>query len=361
MKTNILPLLLCIYLMICWNAEAQIYDTNGDFVQTFAGSAFYGYLDGMGQLTMFHNPQCIVADTNGNLFVWDSANSRIREVAPDSTVTTFAGGANGGFTGVGTNVALSAFKSIAIDHSSTIWAAFASPEVTKITSTSNVSLINPSGTSEVFGVCVDSRNNLYFSDIYANKIFRYDTNGVVSVFAGSGDPGYADGNGVFTAFHIPEAMAVDTADNIYVWDSENYLIRKIEQNHTVTTFAGRYGVFIDADGIGTNASFSSVFGMCADGSGNLIIACGTSIRKIDVTTNVTTLAGSFANAGYTNGPGNLARFNGASGVCVVGGTIYVTDMNNQRIRSITNNPSAQPVLPAYLQLNTYPGLQITAQ
>jgi hypothetical protein len=71
-----------------------------------------------------------------------------------------------------------------------------------------------------------------------------------------------------------------------------------------------------------------------------------------------TIAGSFTQSGYANGAGNLARFNGANGVCISGGTIYVADSNNQRIRSITNNPSAQPVLPANLQLSTYPGLRI---
>ncbi len=71
--------------------------------------------------------------------------------------------------------------------------------------------------------------------------------------------------------------------------------------------------------------------------------------------------GSFTQSGYANGPGNLARFNSSGyggGVCISGGTIYVADAGNQRIRSITNNPTAQPVLPANLHLNTYPGLQI---
>jgi hypothetical protein len=99
--------------------------------------------------------------------------------------------------------------------------------------------------------------------------------------------------------------------------------------------------------------------MCVDGFGNLILACGSSIRKISVTTNAVTLAGSFTQPGYTNGAGNLARFNGASGVCVSGGTIYIADSSNQRIRNITNNPTPQPVLPSNLELNTYPGLQIT--
>jgi hypothetical protein len=79
---------------------------------------------------------------------------------------------------------------------------------------------------------------------------------------------------------------------------------------------------------------------------------------MDAATNVVTVAGSFGQSGYANGVGDLALFNTASGVCLSGGTIYVADSANERIRSITYNPAALPVSPANLQLNTYPGLQI---
>jgi hypothetical protein len=80
---------------------------------------------------------------------------------------------------------------------------------------------------------------------------------------------------------------------------------------------------------------------------------------MSATSNVVTLAGSFSSTGFTNGPGNLARFNTADGICIGGAAIYVADSLNQRIRSITNNPMVQIVPPANLQLSTYPGLQIT--
>ncbi|MGH7952644.1 MAG: hypothetical protein ACREFE_12105 [Limisphaerales bacterium] len=149
-------------------------------------------------------------------------------------------------------------------------------------------------------------------------------------------------------------MAADSADNIYVWDWVDNKIRRISQNRDVVTLTG--GSASNADG--QNPSFSSVSAMCVDNSGNLILACGSSVRKISVTTNGVTLARSFTQTGYTNGAGNLARFNGANGVCESGGTIYVADSSNERIRSITNNPTAQIVSAANLLLGTYPGLQI---
>jgi sugar lactone lactonase YvrE len=367
MKIKTLIGLATIAVVFSWQAVAQTYDTNGDYVQTFAGSGFSGYVDGVGQQTMFNNPNTIVADSHGNLFVWDSQNSMIRKIAPDSTVTTFSGGGNQ-TTGIGTNVNLPnnlSFGGMTIDRNDTIWAITFPSSVYLYKITSNATVTRTSiSLSDPLGICADSYDNLYISDQAYNKIYRYDTNGALTVFAGSGNPTYADGNGIFTAFYFPRALATDAANNIYVWDSGNYLIRKIDQSQNVTTFAGKYQINNPiTDGIGTNASLHSISGMCFDSFGNLIftdsaLATGSSVRKISPTTNVVTLAGSFAQNSYTNGAGNLARFNEASGVCVSGGTIYVADTSNQRIRSITNNPVAQPVLPANLQLNTYPGLQI---
>ncbi|MDB6022556.1 MAG: hypothetical protein JWQ04_2413 [Pedosphaera sp.] len=100
--------------------------------------------------------------------------------------------------------------------------------------------------------------------------------------------------------------------------------------------------------------------MCSDNAGNLILACGTSVRKLSLSTsNVTTLAGNFAQSGYANGSGNAAMFNRATNVCFSQGTIYVVDTSNQRIRQIVSTQPPQPVLPANLQLSTYAGLQLT--
>jgi streptogramin lyase len=365
MKRKILILLTTIALLLGWQVEAQNYDTNGDYVQTFVGSQFSGYLDGVGQSTMFNGPAAIVADSHSNLFVWDNINIRIREITPSGTVSTFAGGGSQS-TGVGTNANLNLIysglpTSMTIDHNDTIWMVNPNAQyLYKITSDAMVAYTNLS-VSRPYGICADSHNNIYISGFGDNKIYRYNTNGVLSVFAGSGNPGNADGNGIFTAFYNPTALAADAADDIYVWDWSNSLIRRIDQSQNVTTFAGEHDS--NVDGVGTNVSFIFIYQMCFDNSGNLYLACGNGgegvcIRKIDAATNVVTLAGSFTQTGYTNGAGNLARFNGAGGVCISGGTIFVADSVNERIRSITNNPTAQVVSPANLELNTYPGLQI---
>ncbi len=88
------------------------------------------------------------------------------------------------------------------------------------------------------GICFDSANNLYYSG--GNRIYRYNPGtGTVAPFAGSGISGYFDGQGtLLTAFSNPTALACDQADNIYVWDSGNQRIRRVDQGQNVTTVAG---------------------------------------------------------------------------------------------------------------------------
>jgi len=74
------------------------------------------------------------------------------------------------------------------------------------------------------GVAVDSGNNLFWSTYGGNRILRLGANGALTLFAGNGSLGAADGNGVFASFRNPRALAVDAANNVYVWDSGNRLV-----------------------------------------------------------------------------------------------------------------------------------------
>jgi len=88
------------------------------------------------------------------------------------------------------------------------------------------------------------------------------------------------------------------------------------------------------------------------------MACGSSIRKMSAATNVVTMAGSFSQSSYANGAGSLARFNGASGVCLSQGMVFIADANNERVRQISFNPQPQLVTPANLGIGTYAGITI---
>lgn len=333
-------------------ASGQTYDTNNPVVYTFAGSGFYGHVDGQGFFTMFHDPSQVVADSTGNLFVLDKANNVIRKITPDATVSTYF------------HLPGQTYTAMTIDRANALW-ILAQNSLVRITPdrTSSVVPLTVSGYSPYSaGLCVDSGNNLYISDSYGNRIYRFSTNGVLEVFAGSGNPGAVDGNWIFSSFLSPGVLAIDAADTIYVWDSGNRLIRAVNQNRDVFTVAGRkpgYYYSVDEDGTGTNASFAAIHAMRMDGAGNLLLACGTSVRKMTPAAQVVTIAGVFNEAAYANGPGADARFKNTSGICVIEGHIYVTDSIDHRVRKITMNPSDQPVTESSLALNTYAGINIS--
>jgi hypothetical protein len=351
-------------------AHAQIYDTNNDQVQTFAGYGIPFYADGQGQFSAFSAPAQIVADTASNLYVWDNGNARIRKITPAAMVSTLAGGGTQ-IEGYGTNVSLSwgTGGTLAIDHANKLWLAIGSSYngqtyLLSITTDGYVAVENGGlanlGTSS--GLCCDSANNLYYSG--GNRIYRYDPIAqTAQAFAGDGVTGNFDGQGtVFTAFSSPAALACDRADNIYVWDSGNGTVRRIDQNENVSTIAGNGNTYSSADGTGTNASFGSgVASMFSDGAGNIYFVGGGCVRKMDAQTNVVTLAGTFSyySGSFANGPGNVARFNNPSGGCFSQGMIFIADAGNNRIRDITFNQAPQIVAPADLQIQTYAGLQIT--
>jgi len=154
-------------------------------------------------------------------------------------------------------------------------------------------------------------------------------------FAGSGERGFTDGDSSTAQFSDPYGLARDAAGNIYVSDAgDNNLIRKISADGAVSTVAGHGEGF--ADGVGPAASFNTPSGLALDGAGNIYVADtgNNAIRKIDPQGKVTTLAGD-GQAGLRDGPGAVARFNGPLGLDVdQRGNVYVADTYNDRVRRI---------------------------
>jgi len=357
---------------------AEDYDTNHVVVQTYAGSGFYGLLDGNGAQTMFGGPSAVAVDSSGSAFVLDAPNYRIRKITPGGDVTTFVGrDIQGGYnatnppTGYGMNVALPySFGGMGIDRADSLWF------VGYYDGHDYLIRVEPEGrvtrpiTNHVWmdkrfynAVCVDSLNRVYFSagNIYTatgHVIYRYvPTSETVEVFAGSGNRASVDGYSVFSSFSCPTALACDAADNIYVWEADTHLIRRITPDRKVVTIAGR--VAVDIDGVGTNAGFKTVYAMGADHLGNILLACGESVRRMSASTNVTTIAGSFTEIGYAEGAGGEARFRSARGVCSSPSGVLIADYADYRIRRICFDLAPEPVHGGELLLRLYPGVQIS--
>lgn len=191
-------------------------------VSTLAGSGDKAFKDGMGAEAAFNFPYDLAIDPNGNLFVTDGSNHRIRKITPAGLVTTLPGDAPSGFA------EFSFPEGIAIDKEGNLFIADAAgARIYKIDNTGKKSLVSSDVTLPE-GIAVDRAGNLFIGDIGASSIRKISPAGFVSTIAGTGHLGYAEGLGPVAQFSEPSPVAVDAAGNIYVGDVGNARIRRLQ-------------------------------------------------------------------------------------------------------------------------------------
>jgi sugar lactone lactonase YvrE len=275
--------------------------TPAGIVTTLAGSGAPGNKDGTGTAASFNNPGGVAVDKSGNVYVADSRNNLIRKITPGGVVTTLAGdGSYNSANGMGAAASFAFPTDVSVDAAGNVYVADASNNmIRKVTPTGLVTTYAGSGSPDrpVFGngpayaaafefpdsVIVDAVGNVYVTDALNNSIREVTAAGIVTSLAGDiyGKSGSADGAGAAATFLAPNAVAVDTSGNVYVVDSGNRLIRKIDARGMVTTIAGNPSNS-DIDGIGIAASFRNPAGIALDSAGNIYISDSEShlIRKI---------------------------------------------------------------------------------
>jgi sugar lactone lactonase YvrE len=263
-------------------------------VSNFAGGSGPGIVDGIGPSAQFKNPYSVSIDANGNLYTSDENDPRIRKISPAREVSVYAGIETPGFADGNADTArFSPGNSITADVQGNLYIADAmnsrirkvsiSGQVTTVAGSGVFGFNNGNGTTAQFaapgGIAVDPNGNLYVVDKANFRIRKVTPAGVVSTIAGSGVEGYKDGNASESQFTInTHDIVIDKQGNLYIEDDNR--IRKITPQGIVSTIAGSTPGYQDGEGI--SAKFNLLAGMGIDELGNLYVADlnNNRIRKI---------------------------------------------------------------------------------
>ncbi|HTJ51941.1 MAG TPA: IPT/TIG domain-containing protein [Cyclobacteriaceae bacterium] len=318
--------------------------SNDDFV--YLPSAIVSTLAGDGSDSDFENPMGVASDGSGNIYVADAAKNLIRKITPDGVISTLAGSGSADYAdGTGTAASFNGPFGVAVDAVGNVFVADTyNHRIRKITVDGIVSTLAGNGDSDFAdgtgtearfsyptGVAVDASGNVYVAEIGNYRIRKITAEGVVSTLAGSGASGSDDGIGTDAQFNAPLALTVDASGIVYVADKHR--IRKVSADGIVSTVAGSSSGF--SDGAGSAAQFNTPSGIVVDSSGNIYIS-DTDNNRIRMMTSggvVSTLAG--GTIGYAEGTGTEAQFSSPFGITIdVTSNIYVGDTNNKRIRKI---------------------------
>ena len=274
-------------------------------IETVAGGSF-ARDGGPAVRAWLRFPNGAAVDDAGNLYIADTIHHRIRKVDAAGAISTVAGSGRDGYSG---------------DGGPALQAQLAAPN----------------------GAAVDSAGNLYIADTGNHRIRKVDASGVISTVAGSGKWGGYGGDGgpaLQARLFAPSGVAADGAGNLYIADSWNHRIRKVDASGNISTVAGsgREGYSGDG-GPALRAQLAEPWDAAADGAGNLYIADtgNNRIRKVDAAGVISTVAGSGEWGGYggDGGPALQARLLAPSGVAADGaGNLYIADKWNHRIRKV---------------------------
>jgi len=314
-------------------------------------------------------PSAIVFDAAGNLYIAETANHDIRKVDSLGQISTIAGTGTQGFSG-DTGLAISALldspQGLALDAANNLYIAdthnhrvrklnLVTGIITTIAGTGIPSFSgdNALATSAQLNlptaIALDTANNLYFADTSNHRIRRINAStGIITTFAGIGTQGFSGDQGPATAATIdsPTALALDASNNLYLADTHNHRIRRINASTgIIATIAGTGAPGFSGDAaVATAATLALPHGITIDSAGNLYLADTENhrIRRIDATTGIITTAAGNGTQGFSGdtGPAIAAQLDSPSNPAISPTNLLtLSDTANQRIRQLTAAPA----------------------
>ena len=266
----------------------------------------------------------------------------------------------GGATLLAINTQLNNPEAIAVDSTGNIYVADSgNNRIRKIDTSGNISTVagGGSGGSSLAAtatqlntpkdVAIDSAGNIYIADTDINCIRKVDTNGNISTIAGNGNAGYNnEGTAISRQLNKPEGVAVDSAGNVYIADTLNYRIRKVDTNGIISTIAGNGIVGATATfgdgGLATAGKLRHPTGVAIDAAGNIYIADNGLAYVLKITQSNGILS-KFAGGGLSTstGDGGLATSAYLQHPTKVttdsAGNVYISDDMSARIRKVDTN------------------------
>lgn len=289
----------------------------------------------------------IAIDVNGNMYVATGGLNTIRKITTGNVVSTFAGTGAAGFSGDNGPANAATFRNVQdlfITNGNLYVADAGNRRIRKINLTTNVittvagdgtAAVTGNGIGAAVGVAVDGFDNIYVAGGGANVIRKITPANVYSTYAGTGTAGFSGDNGAASAatLNLPSDLFL-AAGKLYIADMRNRRIRMVNLGtNTISTVAGDGTTNITGNGIG------AAVGVVADGDGNIFVATGggsNAVRKISGSTYSTISGGNATGAfGGDNGTGTSGLLNLPTDLAFYNNTLFIADERNRRIRGLT--------------------------
>ena len=325
-------------------------------VTTIAGDGLPGMSNGSGRRTRFADPFGVALDAAGNLYVADGGdNNSIRKIGLDGVSTTLAGAVEGYAEGLGKAASFNTPSGLAVDGAGNLYVAdTGNNAIRKITPDGKVSTLAGDGLAGdkdgrgaaarfngPIGVAVDDEGVVYVTDTYNDRIRRIAPNGDVTTLAGGARAGKADGQAAQALFDLPTGLAVAANGDLYIADTGNHAIRKLDKNGVVTTVAEarddeRASLLRSPVALALTADGYLYLGSNSHGRLAQITPSGEVLTLVDVD--------HMAQPGY--GPDGSVRLYAPRGIAVArDGSLFVTDGATYRLHHVGVAVAGQPAPP----------------